>query len=52
MLIFPDETTRAVLHADPRDSFEVEITSRTGQITRMVVEVGDIVAAFAFAAEF
>jgi hypothetical protein len=52
MLVFPDETTRAVLHADPRDSFEVEITSRTGQITRLVVEVGDIVAAFAFAAEF
>jgi hypothetical protein len=52
MLIFPDDTTRAVLIADPRDSFEVEITSRTGQITRTIVEVGDIVAAFAFAAEF
>jgi hypothetical protein len=52
MLIFPDDTTRAVLIADPRDSFEVEITSRTGQITRVIVEVGDIVAAFAFAAEF
>ena len=52
MLIFPDATTRAVLNADPRDNFEIEITSRTGQITRVVVEVGDIVAAFAFAAEF
>ncbi len=52
MLIFPDDTTRAVLIADPRDSFEIEITSRTGQITRVIVEVGDIVAAFAFAAEF
>jgi hypothetical protein len=52
MLIFPDDTTRAVLIADPRDSFEIEITSRTGQITRIIVEVGDIVAAFAFAAEF
>jgi hypothetical protein len=52
MLVFTDATTRAILIADPRDSFEVEITSRTGQITRAVVEVGDIVAAFAFAAEF
>jgi hypothetical protein len=51
-LVFTQETTRAVLIADPRDSFEVEITSRTGQITRVIVEVGDIVAAFAFAAEF
>lgn len=52
LLIFSDATTRAVLHADPRDNFEIEITNRTGQITRAVVEVGDIVAAFAFAAEF
>jgi hypothetical protein len=52
MLVFTDDTTRAVLFADPRDSFEIEITSRTGQITTTVVEVGDIVAAFAFAAEF
>jgi hypothetical protein len=52
MLVFPDATTRAVLTADPRDSFEIEITSRTGQVSRVVVEVGDIVAAFAFAAEF
>jgi hypothetical protein len=52
MLVFPNATTRAVLTADPRDSFEIEITSRTGQITRTIVEVGDIVAAFAFAAEF
>jgi hypothetical protein len=52
MLIFTQATTQAMLMADPRDSFEIEITSRTGQITRIIVEVGDIVAAFAFAAEF
>lgn len=52
MLVFPNPTTLAVMTADPRDSFEIEITSRTGQITRVVVEVGDVVAAFAFAAEF
>jgi hypothetical protein len=52
MLLFNDAATRAILQADPRDSFEVEIITRTGQISRGVVEVGDIVAAFAFAAEF
>jgi hypothetical protein len=52
MFVFPDATTRAVITADPRESFEIEFTSRTGQITRAVVEIGDIVAAFAFAAEF
>jgi hypothetical protein len=52
MLVFTQSTTQAVLIADPRDSFEIEITSRTGQISRTLVEVGDIVAAFAFAAEF
>jgi hypothetical protein len=52
MLVFNEATTRSVLVADPRDTFEIEITSRTGQITRVLVEVGDIVAAFAFAAEF
>jgi hypothetical protein len=52
LLIFPDATTRAVLTADPRDSFEIEITGRNGQVTRVIVEVGDVVAAFAFAAEF
>lgn len=52
MLVFNDATTRAVLQADPRDSFEVEILARSGRITRAIVEVGDIVAAYAFAAEF
>lgn len=52
LFVFSDETTRAVLNADPRDSFEIEITSRTGQVSRLVVEVGDLVAAFTFAAEF
>jgi hypothetical protein len=52
MLVFGADATRAILVADPRDSFEIEITSRTGGITTTVVEVGDIVAAFAFAAEF
>jgi hypothetical protein len=52
LFVFSDETTRAVLNADPRDTFEVEITSRTGGVTRLLVEVGDLVAAFTFAAEF
>jgi hypothetical protein len=52
MLLFPDTTTQAILNADPRDSFEIEIIGRGGQVTRAIVEVGDIVAAYAFAAEF
>jgi hypothetical protein len=52
MLVFNDEATRAVILADPRDSFEVEIIERNGRVVRAIVEVGDVVAAFAFAAEF
>jgi len=52
LFVFSDATTRAVLNADPRDTFEIEITSRTGTVTRLLVEVGDLVAAFTFAAEF
>ena len=52
MLVFNEATTRAVLSADPRDSFEVELVGRGGQVTTVIVEVGDIIAAYAFAAEF
>ncbi len=52
LFAFSDATTRAVLNADPRDTFEIEITSRSGTVTRLMVEVGDLVAAFTFAAEF
>jgi hypothetical protein len=51
LFAFADATTRAVLNADPRDSFEIEILSPSGQSTSFVVEVGDIAAAWAFAAE-
>jgi hypothetical protein len=52
LFIFTEATTRAVLYTDPRDTFEVEVTSRSGQVTRLLVEVGDLVAAYTFAAEF
>lgn len=52
LFVFSDATTRAVLNADPRDTFEIEITNRSGTVTRLLVEVGDLVAAFTFAAEF
>jgi hypothetical protein len=52
LFVFSDATTRAVLNADPRDAFEIEITSRSGTVTQLLVEVGDLVAAFTFAAEF
>ena len=52
LFLFSEATTRAVLHADPRDTFELELTNRSGQVTRLLVEVGDLVAAYTFAAEF
>ena len=52
LFLFSEATTRAVLYADPRDTFEVELTNRSGQVTRLLVEVGDLVAAYTFAAEF
>jgi hypothetical protein len=52
LFAFSDATTRATLNADPRDSFEIEIVSPSGQVTTYIVEVGDMAAAWAFAAEF
>jgi hypothetical protein len=52
LFLFSEATTRAVLNADPRDTFELELTNRSGQVTRLLVEVGDLVAAYTFAAEF
>lgn len=52
MLVFNEATTRAVLNADPRDSFEIELIGQRGNVTKATVEVGDIIAAYAFAAEF
>jgi hypothetical protein len=49
LMVFADTTTRAVIAADPRDSFEIELVSRSGRVQTVVVEVGDIAAAWAFA---
>jgi hypothetical protein len=51
LFLFSEATTRAVLYADPRDTFEIELTNRSGKVTRLLVEVGDLVAAYTFAAE-
>lgn len=51
LVLFSDEVTRAVIAADPRDCFEVEIISRNGTASRYIVEVGDVIAAFALGAE-
>lgn len=50
LLVFSDAATAAVATADPRDSFEIELTGRDGRVTTVVVEVGDITAAWATAA--
>jgi hypothetical protein len=51
LFVFTPETTRAVVLADPRDAFEVEILGRDGVLARHVVEVGDLTAAYAFAVD-
>jgi hypothetical protein len=50
LLVFSDATTAAVANADPRDSFDVELVTRAGTVRTVVVEVGDITAAWASAA--
>lgn len=51
LVLFPDVATRAIIALDPRDCFEIEIVARDGSISRYVVEVGDVVVAFALGAE-
>ncbi|KAF0113865.1 MAG: hypothetical protein FD163_2079 [Hyphomonadaceae bacterium] len=51
LVIFSNEVTRAIIALDPRDCFEIELVSREGRISRYVVEVGDVIAAFALGAE-
>lgn len=51
LVLFPDNVTRAIIGLDPRDSFEVELIRRDGQIEHYVIEVGDVIAAFALGAE-
>lgn len=50
MMVFGLAETRALVRADPRDAFEVEIISRSGGVRSFVVEAGDIVVGYAFAA--
>lgn len=50
MMVFGVAETRQIVRADPRDAFEVEIVRRDGSQTSHVVEAGDIVVGYAFAA--
>ncbi len=52
MAVFSNDVTRALVSLDPRDCFEVEIVNKKGGISFYVVEVGDIITAFALGAEF
>jgi hypothetical protein len=52
LVIFPKELNQKLLSLDPRDTFEIEIIGRSGNTQNFLVEVGDIVAAFALGAEF
>jgi hypothetical protein len=50
LMVFGEAETRQIVRADPRDAFEVEIVRRDGSHSRHVVEAGDIVVGYAFAA--
>lgn len=52
LAVFSNQVTRSVIALDPRDCFEVEIVNRQGGVSKYVVEVGDIITAFALGAEF
>lgn len=51
LALFPNDVTRSVVALDPRDCFEVEIVEKNGAVKKYIVEVGDIIAAFALGAE-
>lgn len=52
LAVFSNSVTRNIVALDPRDCFEIEIVNRTGGVTNYIVEVGDIITAFALGAEF
>lgn len=51
LVLFSDNVTRAIVNLDPRDCFEIEIIKRDGVIEHYIIEVGDVIAAFALGAE-
>lgn len=51
LVVFSNEVTRAIIALDPRDCFEIELVTREGRTNRYIVEVGDVIAAFALGAE-
>lgn len=51
LALFPNEVTRAIVALDPRDCFEIEIVEKNGYVRKYIIEVGDIIAAFALGAE-
>ncbi len=49
--LFSNEATRKLLLLDPRDCFEIEVLRRSGKTEIYIVEVGDLLPAFAHGAE-
>lgn len=52
LFVFSNDVTRKTATLDPRDYYEVELFDAMGRTTSYVVEVGDVITAFAFGAEF
>ena len=51
LFVFSNEVTRKTATLDPRDYYEIELFDAMGRTTSYVVEVGDVITAFAFGAE-
>jgi hypothetical protein len=51
LFVFSNDVTRKTANLDPRDYYEVELFDAMGNTNSYIVEVGDVITAFAFGAE-
>ena len=52
LIIFSKDLNQQLLGLDPRECFEIELVTRNGIVEKYLVEVGDMLPAFALGAEF
>ncbi len=52
LISFSKDLNQILLSLDPRECFEIELVTRNGNIEKYLVEVGDMLPAFALGAEF
>lgn len=52
LISFSKDLNQQLLGLDPRECFEIELVTRNGNVEKYLVEVGDMLPAFALGAEF